>query len=145
MKQLKVIAIVVTYNRDNYLKELLTSLLNQKVKPNGFDAKHNLIFNSISYNNVSKGNILYEEGKSKNYNVPLTTSSVNAIRESVNNELMDKKVPVIVRVYRSKMVYNERTKIYEKNIAHHYVLMVGKCNDKYIVSDPGSGSRFCWV
>jgi len=35
MKQLKVIAIVVTYNRDNYLKELLTSLLNQTVKPNG--------------------------------------------------------------------------------------------------------------
>ncbi|MCG2726404.1 MAG: fibronectin type III domain-containing protein, partial [Elusimicrobia bacterium] len=115
--------------------------LNSKLKPAGFDKGHNLSFEAVSFEEISKGNIVYNNEKSSNYNLPLTASSVEKIGQFLDNELLIEKRPGMVRIYRSKFVYNPKTNKNEKKEGKHFMLVIGKCGDKYIVSDPGSGGR----
>jgi len=115
--------------------------LNMKLLPNGFNIYHDVDFESVSSIRISSGHLMYISTSSLNYALPLTNTSI----EEINNTLvkyLNQNMPIIVRVYRSKMVYNSIKGVYERKEWRHFMLVVGKCGDKFIVSDPGSLTRW---
>jgi len=114
--------------------------LNTKLKTDGFGVTHDVDFGKVSSTKISNSKLVYISTSSKNYALPITNASVIEITLSLMNYL-SKKEPIIVRVYRSKLVYISAQNAYVKKEWRHFMLVVGKCGDKFIVSDPGSQTR----
>jgi len=103
--------------------------LNDKLKGiKGFDEEHNIYWEKINAYEISKGHILY-------ISIP-NSYSIGELNKLIDEELQ-KGLPVIVEVYRSWI--NPQTSKKEK--WGHFMLVLGKCGDNYIVSDPGSKKR----
>jgi hypothetical protein len=106
---------------------------------NGFDGSHNVDFKTIYDINISKNKLkLY---KKFDFNIIISTigsylSETDAlkVRSIIDNELTNLR-PVIIKVYRAIIRGTD------KKEWSHFMLVVGKCGDKYIVSDPGSRYR----
>jgi len=115
-------------------------VLNEILKEiNGFDGSHNVDFKTIYDINISKNKLkLY---KKFDFNIIISTigsylSETDAlkVRSIIDNELTNLR-PVIIKVYRAIIRGTD------KKEWSHFMLVVGKCGDKYIVSDPGSRYR----
>jgi hypothetical protein len=118
---------------DLALKITTPGELNVKLRElgqNGYSVEGDVLFPNINYATDNK--IVYG-GRTD-----LSASATSAQRQAMlaltaDRDLSSKDpVPVVFRVYRSKMI-NGQTSVWT-----HYLLAVGKCEGKYIVSDPSS-------
>ncbi len=113
----------------------LNDTLLKKTCQKGFDPGHNVQFEVVKDTNVSNGKLMLS--KKVDRTVPLTDAAKVTLSEMINDALLANKAPVIAKVYRSKT--DPSTK--KKTEWSHFVLIVGKCGDKYLISDPGSTTR----
>jgi hypothetical protein len=120
-------------------KELNDALVYKfKTKGYGFDNQHRLKFEVVASTIVSKGKLV-SNGRS-DYSLPLTPSDINDMRSVINGDL-DQKLPVVITIKRSILALNQATGVQEVKTWVHFMVVVGRCAGKYIVSDPSSGTR----
>ncbi|MBU4444290.1 hypothetical protein KJ656_04295, partial [bacterium] len=140
---LSALATLVNYYSETF-PELNISMTNPKIlndivehqivpKTNGF-YNHDIKFTVIESTNVSNAQIILNG--TYNYSPPLNSITKSELRNIIDSDL-NENLPIIVRVYRSWINPNTNN----KEEWHHFVLIVGKCGDKYIMSDPGSNTR----
>lgn len=115
-----------------------TLVHNLKRKGYGFDDQHRLKFEMVSSTMVSGGKIVFNDRS--DYALPLAPSDVENMRFTIDGDL-NQRLPVIIAVNRSISVLNQITGIQEIKKWVHFVAVIGKCFDKYIISDPGSRMR----
>jgi hypothetical protein len=128
---LSVLATLINYYSETF-PELTISATNPKslndiaenqIVPKMFDKKHNLDFMVTESTNASNAKIDFIT------DAPYDASeyTIAGLRNLIDSDLKN-KLPVIATVLRKK----------DKEVWKHFVLIVGKCDNKYVVSDPGS-------
>jgi hypothetical protein len=105
----------------------LNDVLETKMNPKGFDFNHDIDFMLVKSTSVSNGKIKYIQ--QMDYAYPLTDISIQKMRALIDKDIRNGS-PVIVAVRRSNETETQKWK--------HFMLIVGKCGVKYIVSDPAS-------
>lgn len=108
----------------------LNDVLEGQTNPKGFDSNHDIKFDMVESSSVSNGKITYSQRT--DYEYPLSPVSVKKMRKVIDAEI-NKGSPVIIVVRRSDSSETEEWT--------HFMLVVGKCGSKYIVSDPASFSE----
>ncbi|HPO95679.1 MAG TPA: C39 family peptidase [Elusimicrobiales bacterium] len=103
----------------------LNDILENGIKPKGFNSNHDVIFDYIKSTPISNGKITYFQRK--DYSYPLSEDSIREIKSLINEDI-ENKLPVIIAVRRTNESETEEWK--------HFMVIVGKCEDKYIISDP---------
>ena len=101
----------------------LNDVAENQLVPKGFDKRHDLNFLVIESTNVSNAKINFVNDS------PYTVSeyTIAGLRNLIDSDLKN-KLPVIAAVKRTK---NDK-------VWKHFVVIIGKCGNKYIVSDPGN-------
>lgn len=105
----------------------LNDILENRLNPKGYNSNHDIDFTYIKSKSISNGKIIYLQRK--DYSYPLSESSIQEIHALIDEDLTN-NLPVIIVVRRTNENETEEWK--------HFMLVVGKCRDKYIISDPAS-------
>ncbi|MCG2724787.1 MAG: hypothetical protein L6420_00795, partial [Elusimicrobia bacterium] len=130
---LSALATLVNYYSETF-PELNISMTNPKILndiaeyyalPKRFNKNHDLNFLIIESTNVSNGKINFI--KDSPYTVSKYTMA--GLRNLIDSDLKE-NLPVIAVVRREN---KNKTKVWK-----HFILIIGKCGNEYIISDPGN-------
>ncbi|MCK4798109.1 MAG: hypothetical protein KAT05_12055, partial [Spirochaetes bacterium] len=105
--------------------KILNDIAEYYALPKRFNKNHDLNFLIIESTNVSNGKIDFINDSP--YKTPKYT--ISKLRDMIDGDLK-KKLPVIAVVRREN---KNKTQVWK-----HFITIVGKCGNKYVISDPGN-------